>query len=44
MIDGVPSVMYSGDWLMLKLPVVTWATAEPYKPPLEQVSVIQFPL
>ena len=38
MISGVPSVMHSGDWLMLKLLVVTWATVVPYKPLAEDVS------
>ena len=37
-ISGVLYVMCSGGWLMLKLPVVIWATEEPYKPLAEDVS------
>ena len=40
MTNGVPSVMCSGDLLMLKLPVGTWVTMEPYKLLVEDVSVI----
>ena len=39
MTNGVPSVMCSGDLLMLKLLVVIWDTVEPYRLPVEDVSI-----
>ena len=38
-INGVPSVIHSGDLLMLKLSVVTWATVVLCKQLLEDVSI-----
>ena len=40
MINGVPSVMYSGVLLMLKLSVVTWVILVLYKQLVEHVSPV----